>query len=241
MSNCQIVPNLPKQVGFEVYLLEKWADRGTSTRVFHLLLMIHVLMGFHAVLGLVLLQAEPADKRPSSWGVLVHVVPLEVAEVLDHFPAEQTLVAIRDFPHRHSTSSKEKFSKDAHRKHVMDDFARGGKKMVSQFINHATRTVQPQKWCPLCSGPCGSLTCASPSLSLSSRSCHRTGSGRQRRWGSGCSQHGSSHPAWWQQSSHRGCSRKALGGADQQTGATGQGQLSHLLQVPTSTFTKQWI
>ena len=77
--------------------------------------------------------------------MLVHVVPLEVAEVLDHFPAEQTLVAIRDFPHRHSTSSKEKFSKDAHRKYVIDDFAKGGEKMVSQFIIHATRTVQPQK------------------------------------------------------------------------------------------------
>ena len=66
--------------------------------------------------------------------MLVHVVPLEVAEVLDHFPAEQTLVAIRDFPHRHSTSSKEKFSKDAHRKYVTDDFARGGGKWFYSLL-----------------------------------------------------------------------------------------------------------
>ena len=56
--------------------------------------MIHVLMGFHAVLGLVLLHAEPTDKGLPGGGVLVQEVPLEVAEVLDHLPAEQALVSL---------------------------------------------------------------------------------------------------------------------------------------------------
>ena len=56
--------------------------------------MIHVLVRFHAVLGLVLLHAEPTHKGLLGGGVLVQEVPLEVAEVLDHLPAEQALVSL---------------------------------------------------------------------------------------------------------------------------------------------------
>ena len=56
--------------------------------------MIHILVSLHAVLGLVLLHAESADKWLVGGGVLVEEVPLEVAEVLDHLPAEQALVSL---------------------------------------------------------------------------------------------------------------------------------------------------
>ena len=69
--------------------------------------MIHVLVRFHAVLGLVLLHAEPTDKGLPGGGVLVQEVPLEVAEVLDHLPAEQALVSLCHLSDR-QTSSKEK-------------------------------------------------------------------------------------------------------------------------------------
>ena len=64
-------------------------------------------MRLHAVLGLVLLHAESADKGLGGGGVLVKEVPLEVAEVLDHLPAEQALVPIRHLSDR-QPSSKEK-------------------------------------------------------------------------------------------------------------------------------------
>ena len=67
-------------------------------------------MRLHAVLRLVLLQAESADKGLVCGGVLVKEVPLEVAEVLDHLPAEQALVTIRHLPHRQTSSKEKKFS-----------------------------------------------------------------------------------------------------------------------------------
>lgn len=80
-----------------------------ADRVLHLLLVIHVLVRLHAVLGLVLLHAESADKGLGGGGVLVEEVPLEVAEVLDHLPAEQALVPISHLSDR-QPSSKEKSS-----------------------------------------------------------------------------------------------------------------------------------
>ena len=71
--------------------------------------MIHVLVRLHAVLGLVLLHAESADEGLGGGGVLVEEVPLEVAEVLDHLPAEQALVPISHLSDR-QPSSKEKSS-----------------------------------------------------------------------------------------------------------------------------------
>ena len=101
---------------------------------------------------------------------------------------------------------------------------------TSQTFNH--ENISSQKWFPLCSSLCGSLTCASLLLSSSSWSCHRTGSRRQKRPGSGCSPRGSSHPSWWRQSCGRWCRRKVpvAGAADQQIGEAGQGQQGQRLQ-----------
>ena len=77
--------------------------------------MIHILVSLHAVLGLVLLHAESADKWLVGGGVLVEEVPLEVAEVLDHLPAEQALVPIRHLSDRQPSSKEKKFSEDRNR------------------------------------------------------------------------------------------------------------------------------
>jgi len=68
--------------------------------------VIHVLVSFHAVFALVLLSAEPADERLVSGAVLVQVMPLEVAEMLDHLSTEQALVSVPRVAHRQLASNE---------------------------------------------------------------------------------------------------------------------------------------
>jgi len=62
--------------------------------------MVQVLMGFHAVLALVLLQAIFANKSLAANVMFVHIVSLEVGKMFNYFSTLKTLMTFGNVTHR---------------------------------------------------------------------------------------------------------------------------------------------
>ena len=65
----------------------------------HLFFVVKILVGFHAVLALILFQAIFTNKCLATSTVFVHVMSLEVGEMFDHFSTLKTLVTLRQVAH----------------------------------------------------------------------------------------------------------------------------------------------
>jgi len=68
-----------------------------DTRTFHEFLVVEILMSLHAILALVLFETKPADEWLVGGAMFVQIMPLEVAEMLDHLSTQKALVSISHF------------------------------------------------------------------------------------------------------------------------------------------------